>query len=127
MAKKKNAQVTEEQVTEEQVTEEQPTEQTQPWFPCVVSYDDLMTAKVRVVKDGVEAFYIDPARKLGEFILRPIPQTMEEAGEIPNEWRKPSKEEVAAADTKIDWEIPQVESGEVESGEIAEEGEEDAQ
>lgn len=78
----------------------------------VVKYEDLMSAKVRVEKDGVEAFYIDPARKLGEFILRPIPQAMEEAGEIPEGWRKPTPEETAKAEDKIDWDIPKAKTHE---------------
>lgn len=93
MAKKK---AEEQVVTEEQVV--------------AVNYDDLMTAKVKVIKDGVSAFYIDPARKLGEFVLRPIPQELEEEGEIPEDWRRPSKEEQIAAEKKIDWGTPEPES-----------------
>lgn len=75
-------------------------------LPQTISYDDLMKAKVQVMKDGVVAYYLDPARALGEFVLRPVPQPMEESGEIPDEWRKPTIEEAAAADPKIDWKIP---------------------
>lgn len=71
-----------------------------------VSYAALMTAKVRVVKDGVTAFYLDPARALGEFVLRPIPQPAEEPGEVPEAWRRPTQEEAAAENPKVDWGTP---------------------
>lgn len=91
MAKKKEA-------SEEQASGEQSV--------ISIQYDDLMSARVRVVKDGVEAFYIDPARKLGEFVLRPIPQEAEEPGEVPEAWRKPTPEQAAELNPTIDWKIP---------------------
>jgi hypothetical protein len=76
-------------------------------MPGVVSYEDLVTAKVQVQDKAGNQFYLDPARKQGEFVLRVIPQPVTETpAELPEEWRKPTKEEELAASGKIDWDVP---------------------
>lgn len=87
-----------------QVVEEQPQEQV---LGPYISYDDLVSSRVIVEhKDGVK-YYLDPATKQGMFILRIVQQPAHiETQELPAEWKRPTKEEAAAAANKIDWETP---------------------
>ena len=41
-------------------------------------------------------FYLDPGNIAGTFVLRPIPQPVEDGADIPDEWRKPTPEQMAA-------------------------------
>ena len=73
----------------------------------MVDYEYLVTARVRVQDKEGNVYYLDPARKQGEFVLRVIPQPVTETpAELPEDWRKPTKEEEQAASGKIDWDVP---------------------
>ncbi len=79
----------------------------------MVDYEYLVTARVRVQDKEGNVYYLDPARKQGEFVLRVIPQPVTETpAELPEEWRKPTKEEEQAASGKIDWDVPVYETEE---------------
>ena len=76
-----------------------------------VTWEDLTASKIKVLVEGKEMFYLDPSRVQGEFVLRPIPSpVVREPVELPDEWRKPTKEEVAAQENKIDWAVKPDES-----------------
>lgn len=75
---------------------------------ALVSYEDLILAKVQVVDKDGNLFYLDPAKRQGEFVLRVMPQPVEESTEpIPAEWIKPTAEAVKAASNAIDWGKPE--------------------
>jgi len=83
----------------------------------MITYEALVRDRVHVRDESGNEFYLDPARKQGEFVLRVIPNPVEESAEpIPAEWVKPTAEEVAAANSGvIDWgmnEEPSEEGGE---------------
>jgi hypothetical protein len=60
----------------------------------VVDYEKLITAHVKVQDKDGNLFYLDPARKQGEFILRVVPKPVsDEAVELPPEWVRPAKED----------------------------------
>lgn len=80
--------------------EPQPETEPIPW----ISYTDLVAARVHVKDEAGNEYYLDPARKQGEFVLRVVPKPAPETVEsIPAEWIKPTEEEVKASNPAIDW------------------------
>jgi len=79
----------------------------------MITYAALVGARVHVRDEAGNEYYLDPARKQGEFVLRVVPQPIVESAEpIPAEWIKPTAEEVAAANAGvIDWGMNEPEEG----------------
>jgi len=83
----------------------------------MITLENLMGGRVHVTDSAGNEFYLDPARKQGEFILRVVSKPVIESTEsIPGEWIKPTAEEIKSASTAIDWGMeekqPEEEGGE---------------
>lgn len=67
-----------------------------------IAYADLIAGRVKVWDEHGNEFYLDPARRQGEFVLRVVPKPAAPAAPLPDEWRKPAEQ----TENVIDWEQP---------------------